>query len=295
MRELEYNVRHWGPADAPKLFMLHGWMDSSITFQFVVDALGDAFHVIAPDWRGYGQSEWLGRAYAFADYYADLEAVLTHYAGNAPVWLAAHSMGANIALNYAAARPERVARLAVLDFLGLAAPAADASAQLRCWLDACAHAPQPKPYRDAAAFAERLRTANPRLDTERALFLAHELTLEFADGGVVMACDPWHRLPSPLLYNVEEWMANWRRVRAPSLLLIADEGHVRQQFAADDANYLRRLACFADLRVAELPASGHNVQHDCAHGVAAELLAFFGVADRAAALAADRVLGGLSA
>lgn len=161
VRELEYNVRHWGPADAPKLFMLHGWMDSSITFQFVVDALGDAFHVIAPDWRGYGQSEWLGRAYAFADYYADLEAVLTHYAGDAPVWVAAHSMGANIALNYAAARPERIARLALLDFLGLASPTADASAQLRCWLDACAHPPQPKPYRDAAAFAERLRKANP--------------------------------------------------------------------------------------------------------------------------------------
>ena len=63
---------------------------------------------------------------------------------------------------------------------------------------------------------------------------------------------------------------------------------MREQFGADDANYLRRLACFADLRVAELPASGHNVQHDCAHGVATELLAFFGAADRAAALAAER-------
>lgn len=278
MRELQYNVRHWGPVDAPKLFMLHGWMDSSITFQFVVDALGDAFHVIAPDWRGYGQSEWLGRAYAFADYYADLEAVLTHYAGNAPVSLAGHSMGANIAANYAAARPERVARLALLDFLGLAPLAVDASAQLRRWLDACAQAPQTKPYRDVAAFAERLCKANPRLDAERALFLAGELTVALANGRVAMACDPWHRLPSPLVYNVDEWLANWRRIRAPTLLLIADEGQVRQQLGAQDADYLRRVACFADARVVELPASGHNVQHDCAHGVAAELCAFFGAA-----------------
>ena len=288
LRGLTCNVRHWGAEGAPRLFMLHGRQDASPTFQFVVDALGDAFHVIAPDWRGYGQSEWLGRPYAFADYYADLEVVLTHYAGSAPVWLAGHSMGANIAANYAAARPERVARLALLDFLGLAPPAADASAQLRRWLDACAQAPQTKPYRDVAAFAERLRKANPRLDAERALFLASELTFALADGRVAMACDPWHRLPSPLLYSVDEWMSNWRRVRAPTLLLIADQGHVREQFGADDANYLRRLACFADLRVAELPASGHNVQHDCAHGVATELLAFFGAADRAAALAAER-------
>jgi pimeloyl-ACP methyl ester carboxylesterase len=36
---LTYNVRHWGPDDAPLLLMLHGWMDSSPSFQFTVDAL----------------------------------------------------------------------------------------------------------------------------------------------------------------------------------------------------------------------------------------------------------------
>ena len=35
LRGLDYNVRRWGPADAPRVFLLHGWMDTSVTFQFV--------------------------------------------------------------------------------------------------------------------------------------------------------------------------------------------------------------------------------------------------------------------
>ncbi len=80
---LAYNVRHWGPDDAPLLLMLHGWMDSSASFQFTVDALRHAWHVVAPDWRGYGQSEWLNRRYWFADYYADLDARLDRYSPGA--------------------------------------------------------------------------------------------------------------------------------------------------------------------------------------------------------------------
>ena len=52
VRGLRYAVRHWGPADAPPVFFLHGWMDSSPTFQFLVEALRQEWHVIAPDWRG---------------------------------------------------------------------------------------------------------------------------------------------------------------------------------------------------------------------------------------------------
>jgi pimeloyl-ACP methyl ester carboxylesterase len=37
--------------------MVHGWMDVSASFQFVVDALTTDRHIIAPDWRGYGLTE----------------------------------------------------------------------------------------------------------------------------------------------------------------------------------------------------------------------------------------------
>ena len=39
VRELTYHIRLWGDQSAPKLFMVHGWMDVSASFQFLVDAL----------------------------------------------------------------------------------------------------------------------------------------------------------------------------------------------------------------------------------------------------------------
>ena len=56
MRGLSYHVRTWGDPGARKLFLLHGWMDVSASFQFLVDALADDWHVLAPDWRGFGLS-----------------------------------------------------------------------------------------------------------------------------------------------------------------------------------------------------------------------------------------------
>ena len=55
----------WGDARAPKLFLLHGWMDVGASFQFLVDALAGDWHAIAPDLRGYGRSEWQPQGYWF--------------------------------------------------------------------------------------------------------------------------------------------------------------------------------------------------------------------------------------
>ncbi len=54
IRGLRYHCRTWGDPAHPKLFLLHGWMDVSASFQFFVDALRGDWHAIAPDWRGYG-------------------------------------------------------------------------------------------------------------------------------------------------------------------------------------------------------------------------------------------------
>lgn len=161
IRGLKYNVRRWGPVDAPRLFLLHGWMDASATFQFVIDALRHDWQVLAPDWRGYGKSTWLHRPYWFPDYYADLDALLAHYAPDGPVRLVGHSMGANIAGTYAGLRPERVMQLAILDFLGLKPPAdADSPTLLGRWLDAQAEPPRARRY--ATPIMMRLRAGCAR-------------------------------------------------------------------------------------------------------------------------------------
>ena len=73
---LDLHVREWGTEGAPKLFLLHGWMDVSASFAFLVDALRRDWHVIAPDWRGFGLSSWASHGYEFPDYFADLDALL---------------------------------------------------------------------------------------------------------------------------------------------------------------------------------------------------------------------------
>src|SRR4030095_16155621 len=75
LRGLRYHVRSWGEEDAPRLLMLHGWMDVSASFQFLVDALSKDWYVLAPDWRGYGLTEWPQDGYWFQGYIGDLDAL----------------------------------------------------------------------------------------------------------------------------------------------------------------------------------------------------------------------------
>ncbi len=261
VRGLRYAIRHWGETDAPMLFFLHGWMDSSATFQFVVEALLPSWHIIAPDWRGYGESEWLSRPYYFPDYYADLDVILEHYAGDKPVSLVGHSMGANIAGIYASARPERVTRLVMLDFLGLK-PEIDAPGALDKWLTAIRTEPKLRAYRDYAALAQRLIAVNPRLHPDRAAFLSRFASRIMPDGLVTMACDPWHKVSSPIPYRVEDAKACWRKIAAPVLLVIAEQGFVQQRLGNDPEEYRSRLECFTKLNIANIANSGHNLQHD---------------------------------
>jgi len=272
VRGLRYSVRHWGAEDAPKLFLLHGWMDSSSTFQFVVDAFRQSWHVIAPDWRGYGASQWLSRPYWFPDYYADLHCLLEKYSPDQPARLIGHSMGANIASVYAAVRPERVAQLVMLDFLGLKPPKdIDAPTQIGKWLKGIQDEPKLSAYRDCDALARRLMQANPRLIENRAAFLARAVSRVRPDGQVEMACDPWHKIPSPAVYLVEDAMASWRKIVAPVLMLIADQGFVLHRFGNEPDEYRRRLACFAKLQAVTIAGAGHNLQHDQPENVALAL------------------------
>ncbi|NMG44726.1 alpha/beta fold hydrolase [Aromatoleum toluvorans] len=275
IRGLRYNVRHWGSADAPAVFFLHGWMDTSATFQFLVDALAHDWHVIAPDWRGYGASEWLGRPYWFPDYYGDLDALLAHYSPDRPARLVGHSMGAAISSAYSGVRPDRVAQLVMMDFLGLTATAEDdAPAQLAGWLDNLRKEQPLRGYADHDAFARRLQLANPRLTGAKAAFLARHVSRTLPDGQVTMAGDPWHKVPSPVRYQAGDVMAAWRGIKAPVLMMLADKGYVAERFADAPAEIERRLACFADMRRVTITDSGHNLQHDQPEQVAAAIEAF---------------------
>src|SRR4051812_125784 len=96
VRGLRYRLRHWGEEGAPRLILLHGWADVSATFEFIAQRLARRWHLIAPDWRGCGESQWLGQ-YVLPELACDLGLLLTHCFGSRPALIAGHSMGANVA------------------------------------------------------------------------------------------------------------------------------------------------------------------------------------------------------
>jgi pimeloyl-ACP methyl ester carboxylesterase len=270
IRGLRTHVRHWGRPGAPKLFMAHGWMDVSASFQFVVDALRGDWHVIAHDWRGFGLTDRPGTdTYWFPDYFADLDAILDHYAPGEAVNLLGHSMGGNIASIYAGVRPQRVARLVNLEGFGLPATRPEqAPGRYARWLD---DLKQPAPLRSYASLDEvaaRLRKNNPRLSAGRAAFLAPHWAAPNAEGRYEILGDPVHKLAGPLLYRADEVMACWRRIAAPVLWVEAEDTDVWRWLGAKDAareEVDRRLAQLAEathVTAHMVPAAGHMVHHD---------------------------------
>jgi pimeloyl-ACP methyl ester carboxylesterase len=267
IRGLRLHVRHWGREGAPKLFMAHGWMDMSASFQFVVDALQGDWHVIAPDWRGFGLSERSGSdTYWFPDYFADLEAILDRYSPDAPVNLLGHSMGGNIVSVYAGVRPARIARLINLEGFGLPATTPEqAPGRYAKWLDEVKHPPEMRGYASLEEVAARLQKTNPRLSNARAAFLAQHWSAQNAQGLWEILGDPAHKMPGPLLYQAEEVLACWRKITAPVLWIEAEHTDMWRWMGPKEearSEVDRRLAQIAKVTPKMMPAAGHMLHHD---------------------------------
>ena len=275
IRHLRYHVRTWGDPAAPKMFLLHGWMDVSASFQFLVDGFEREWYVIAPDWRGFGLSEWASDGYWFPDYYADLDALLAIYEPAAPVNLVAHSMGGNVACNYAGIRPHRVAKLVSMEGFGAARTTPDmAPARYEKWLDQLSEPPDFRPYASFDAVAARLQKNNARLSDDMARFLAQHWAKQTAPGEVVLRSDPRHRIVNPVLNRLEEVTACWRRVTA-RVLWVAGEDSTASGWRTDDERQLAaRKAAFANFHEATIPQCGHMMHHDQPRALARIIEAF---------------------
>jgi pimeloyl-ACP methyl ester carboxylesterase len=259
-------------------------MDVAASFQFLVDAFAGDWHVIAPDLRGFGGSAWQAQGYWFADYLADLEALLDRFAPAEPVSLVGHSLGGNIVMHYAGIRPARVAKLVSLEGFGV--PAEDASlapAKFAKWLDALRAPIAFAPYESMAAVAARLRKNNPRLAADQAAFLAREWAETTPDGRARLRSDPRHKLPFPSVYRMEEVYAVWRDIAAPTLWIAAQQStipgwldeHPEGEGATSSlVGVHRRLAHLRDARLVLVGDAGHMLHHDQPEAVARAIEAF---------------------
>lgn len=295
IRHLRYHVRQWGqpaPGVAP-LVMVHGWMDVGASFQFVVDAMAQDHWVVAPDWRGYGLTGFDAQApggpgyrpatdhYTFADYLADLDALLDHYAPGQPVDLVGHSMGGNIAMLYAGVRPERIRRLVNLEGFGMPATRpAQAAGRYAKWLDEVkaihTGAMALKTYDSVAGVASRLMKTNPRLGQDKADWLAPHWAAQAADGRWAILGDAAHKVVNPQLYRVEEVLDIYSRITAPVLAVESSDNELEHWWKGKYtlAEYHERLQKVPQVRRALVTDAGHMLHHDQPGQLAALLEAF---------------------
>ncbi len=264
VRGLRYHVHLWGDDSKPKLFLFHGWMDVGASFQFLVDALKKDWYVIAPDWRGFGLSEWPQDGYYFPDYIGDMDAILDHYSPTEAVNLVGHSMGGNVAGLYAGARPEKVKKLIALEGFGLPRIAPEkAPMRYAKWLDELRETQGFRPYKNFDHVAQRLQKTNPRLPDDKAAFLAQHWARALPNGEAELNSDPRHKNGNPTLYRIEEAFACWSAITAPVLWVIADQTDLIDKWIKEDAEtFAQRKKPFKHYSEAIIKDAGHMLHHD---------------------------------
>ncbi|MFN4351331.1 MAG: alpha/beta fold hydrolase [Hylemonella sp.] len=276
VRNLKYHVLHWGEAQSalPPLVLMHGWMDVAASYQFMVDAFSPAFvqgrTIIAADWRGFGLTECPGHDnYWFPDYLADLDGLLDHFAGEQPVDLVGHSMGGNVVMLYAGARPQRIRRLVNLEGFGMPASKPEkAPKRYAQWMDELKRLHRGelalKSYDDAAGVARRLMKTNPRLGEDKAQWLAQHWARPNAQGKWEILGDAAHKIVNAQLYRVDEVLAAFAAITAPVLSVEASDNQMEQWWEGKYtlAEFHERLKSVPQLQQALIQDAGHMLHHD---------------------------------
>ena len=263
---LTYHVVEWdGPADRT-FVLVHGFSDLGRGWEPVAELLAPHGRVIAPDLRGHGDSDRVGAGgyYHFMDYVADLDDVIARCA-TGEVVLVGHSMGGSIAGYWAGTRPDRLARLVLLEGLGPPDLAAvDPVARTAMWIDAWKAARTKPAFRAMASIdiaIARLRKNDPRLDETTARRLA-EVGTRAVTGGITWKHDPLHMTGGPYVYRLAVASEFWRRVTCPVLVVDGAESTLNLPHVERAA----RRAMFAHCRHVVVPDAGHALQrHQPAH------------------------------
>src|SRR5947207_12615233 len=109
--------RETGPKDAPTILLLHGLPTSSRQFEPLFARLSDRFHLVAPDYSGFGHSDWPEPkkfAYTF-DRIAETMNHFTEALGLSRYTLYMQDYGGTVGFRMALAHPERIDALIVQD------------------------------------------------------------------------------------------------------------------------------------------------------------------------------------
>jgi len=213
------------PGPGPRVLGLHGWLDHAHTFDLLAAHLPADWHLALLEFRGMGQSGHLGPGaqYAYGDHLLDVEWALDGL-GWPAAHLLGHSLGGVVAVDYAAARPQRVRSLTLIEALGPRGGAPEKVVErVREAVEAAKRRPNRKVHTSVEAAAKRLQETNPGLPDTAALLLACFGT-EPVEGGVAFTFDPRHRRRFANVPDEAQVLALMRAVEAPARLIVGTHG-----------------------------------------------------------------------
>lgn len=263
-QRLRLHYVDWGDPAKPPLLLVHGGRDHCRNWDWVAAALRDEWHVIAPDLRGHGDSQWsTDGSYTMAGYVYDL-AQLVHQQRLAPVTIIGHSLGGNVALRYAGIYPETVARLCAIEGLGLppARMAERASKTISERMDTWIREQRalagrlPRRYASIEDAFRRMQEENPHLSAEQARHLTVHGANQNEDGTYSWKFDNYVRAWPPYDMAGRDIQALWGRIMCPTLILYGKES-----WAGDPASD-GRAAHFRHAQVVGVEGAGHWLHHD---------------------------------
>jgi pimeloyl-ACP methyl ester carboxylesterase len=271
-QRLRLHYVDWGHPDKPPLLLLHGGRDHCRSWDWTAEALRADWHVIAPDLRGHGDSQWSADGnYWLAGYVYDL-AQLIHQQNLAPVTIVAHSLGGHVALRYAGVYPETVARLVAIEGLGPrwaseedegrsgspAAPRKPIHERMDEWIreQRALAGRLPRRYPSLEDAFRRMQEENPHLSPEQARHLTAHGVNQNEDGTYSWKFDNYVRVWPPYDMRGADIRLLWSRVTCPTLIVYGKES----RFGDPSAD--GRAAHFRDARVVGVAGAGHWVHHD---------------------------------
>lgn len=268
----EVRMHYVTAGDGPPLVLLHGWPQTWYEWHKVIPALAERFLVIAPDLRGLGDTSRPADGYDKKSVAADLRELLVDRLGHRRINLAGHDWGGPVAYAYAAADPDSVRRLAILDVV-IPGDGGDLSQGGRRWHHAFHRTPDlPEVLtegRERIYLSWFYRTFAHRAEAFSEADI-DEYARCYSQPGAMQAGFAYYRAVKQDIADNAEIIAR-RKLPMPVLALGGDSAWGRRE---EPLESLRRVA--TDVEGGVVADCGHFIPEEQPDALAARFLAFFG-------------------
>lgn len=278
-QRLRLHYVDWGNPDGPPMLLIHGGRDHCRNWDWVAEHFAKDYHIIAPDLRGHGDSQWEASGnYTQISYVYDI-AQLLQQKNMHDVTVIGHSLGGAIALMYTALFPERVKKLLAIEGMGpspsLAAKQAEISIndRVRSWVDDMRKLSGrlPRRYDTLDDAFKRMRDENPHLSEEQARHLTLHGANQNEDGTYSWKFDNYVRVFSMSGLPNEQVKKMYGEISCPTLLMRGEESWASDPVADG------RTQCFnCPIEYQSFANAGHWVHHDQLDGFVDRVSEFLG-------------------